>query len=289
MTDEQPGHERATTSKRTLTRAQLSSPAAMEKRHYPFRNYKHAEQTVLFPGCNFMAIYPKTTRALIDLFRERIQAGFVYDCCSQPVVDMGLRDEADAIAASMEARLLKKGVRRVIAMCPNCYYRMRKTFEKVQVVDVYTALREIGWEGACGAMMSDDLHTQAAERDSMPSDDAVPTLEPLPIWQPCPDRRSADMLDALGAFLPGEPEKLRGVPCCGLKGWGRIFDAETADRFATTLAEAGDVRTYCASCIMTVARHGGTQMRHALVELLGTDEQPDIAHYAANRAKGKFA
>lgn len=249
-----------------LTRAQLASPAAMEKRHYPFRNYRHAAETAVFPGCSFLSIYPRTTRQLQDLLAQRLGAGFVYDCCSQPVVDMGLHDEADSIAAGLEARLVKAGVRRVVSVCPNCHYRMKKTFTQVEIADVYQVLQEAG---------------------TAPGD--APQLEDLPVWQPCPDRRSDELLRSLSPYLPAKAHKLRCVPCCGLKGWGRIFDAETADRFATTLAEEGDVRTYCASCVMTVARHGGTRMRHAVVELLGTREEPDVAHSMANRAKGRFA
>ena len=255
---------------RKLSWAELHSPAAMEKRHYPFRNYRHVAETVLFPGCNFMGIYPCTTKALWDLLEERMGAGLVYDCCSQPVVDMGLEKEADGIARDLEARLLAAGVRRVITVCPNCLYRMKAMFSQVEVVDVYTALGEVGFGGS-------------------QSESALCELEDLPLWQPCPDRRTGEMLGALRAFLPADPQKVRDVPCCGLKGWGRIFDAETADRFATTLAQAGDVRTYCASCVMTVARHGGTRMRHALVELLGTGEEPDVAHSLMNRTRGRNA
>ena len=249
---------------RKLSWAELHSPAALEKRHYPFRNYRHAAETVLFPGCNFMGVYPRTTEVLHRLLAERLGAGLVYDCCSQPVVDMGLQDEADGIARDMESRMLECGVRRVITVCPNCHYRMKAMFSQVEVVDVYTVLAE----------------TQSCQ---------IAALEDLSLWQPCPDRRSGEMLEALKRFLPADPQKVRDVPCCGLKGWGRIFDAQTADRLATTLAEAGDVRTYCASCVMTVARHGGTHMRHALVELMGTGEQPDVANSLANRMRGRSA
>lgn len=250
---------------RKLSWTESHSLAAMEKRHYPFRNYRHAAETVLFPGCNFMGIYPRTTEMLHGLLAERLGAGLVYDCCSKPVVDMGLLEEADLIARAFEARMLKHGVRSVITVCPNCHYRMRQAFSRIEVKDVYSVLRLLSEDAVC------------------------PLIEDLALWQPCPDRRSGKMLDALSAFLPADPQKVRGVACCGLKGWGRIFDAQTADHYATELAEAGPVRTYCASCVMTVARHGGTQMRHALVELLGTEELPDVAHSLTNRAKGKLA
>ena len=54
-----------------------------EKDPYKFANYRKGRgKSVLFPGCNFTAFYPKTTKYL-----ERLMAkygiGTVYDCCGK--------------------------------------------------------------------------------------------------------------------------------------------------------------------------------------------------------------
>ena len=90
----------------------------------------------------------------------------------------------------------------------------------------------------------------------------------------------------------GEVERLRGVPCCGLK----LAIAEKGEPVVRRLDEAifakaaGRVLyTTCASCAGQFARMGYEgKVRHVLGAFLGVDEAPDCVHAIPNRACRKF-
>ena len=61
-----------------------------EKKDYKFRNYRNATAgRVLFPGCNFPSMFPKTNRKIADLCKAK-GIGTVYDCCGKPIAELGL-------------------------------------------------------------------------------------------------------------------------------------------------------------------------------------------------------
>ena len=58
----------------------------LEKKNYLFQNHRRAKgcKTILFPGCNFPAYYPKTLDKLVALLqKEGIEP--YYDCCGKPI------------------------------------------------------------------------------------------------------------------------------------------------------------------------------------------------------------
>ena len=82
-----------------------------EKKEYSYRNYRHVtEKSVLFPGCNFPSVYPKTTKVLVELFEKEAGIGVVYDCCGKPIADIGMEDEEERIMQGIQKRMDDAGV-----------------------------------------------------------------------------------------------------------------------------------------------------------------------------------
>jgi Fe-S oxidoreductase len=282
-----------------------------EKNPYRFANYRRAKaESVLFPGCNFMAMYPRTLRHLERLL-DAHGIGVLYECCYQPVASLGLANDAQSNHAALRRRLDELGVRELVSVCPTCHYFLSSRIG-IPVVTVYEKLRQLG-EGA------------------------ALNLPDLPLFIPCPDRRKRQIIESMVPFLPSSAYEAFGdVPCCGLGGfmaWRRPQHAERVfqalrDRVAegghgclvaagnrgaeggrggdSRGAEGGDgdwvdgrmaagtqgdwrFYTYCASCVSQFRRLGIGQAAHLLPLILGVDETPQRGALAlANRALGKL-
>lgn len=77
--------------------------------------------TVLFPGCTFPGTRPETTLALVRHLRAHIPGlGVVLDCCAKPSHDLGRQDAFAAAFTRLQTDLLRRGVRQVLTVCPNC-------------------------------------------------------------------------------------------------------------------------------------------------------------------------
>lgn len=230
-----------------------------EKAAYKFRNYRNAAGTsVLFPGCNFPSFYPKTTKYLSALLRERAGIGTVYDCCGKPVAELGMADREEAILRELDARLAGEGIEELIMVCPNCYHFLKGRI-RVRVVSIYRKLQELG------------IQTKQVEGD-------------LPFFLPCPDRAQQEMLGEMKPFLKKAPQILDGVQCCGLGGCAAAKEPDLASALTEPLQREDIVYTYCASCCGNLARKG-IRADHILVKLLGTGEMPDTKKSLINRAK----
>ena len=94
------------------------------------------EKSVLFPGCNFPSVYPKTTKVLVELFEKEAGIGVVYDCCGKPIADIGMEDEEERIMQGIQKRMDDAGVTEVITMCPNCYAFLKPRLT-IRVVNIY--------------------------------------------------------------------------------------------------------------------------------------------------------
>lgn len=107
------------------------------------------------------------------------------------------------------------------------------------------------------------------------------------VFVPCPDRRSREVYERMAPLLVEAAEPYAST-CCGL-GFGipqRDPDRSRAmAERACADAHADEVCTYCASCSGALGRIGSVRVRHALTIILGTNEDPDIAHSLANRAR----
>lgn len=240
-------------------------PLVWEKRRYLFGTYRRAKPgAALFPGCNFPSFYPKTTKRLIELLRERADMGVVMDCCGKPIYELGMEDESRRIRLTLSERLHRRGVTELVVLCPNCYYFLKSTLD-IPVVSIYQKLRELGLARAMEA-------------------------ERFPMYIPCPDRASREMLSSLSPLLHGDVQPVRDIQCCGLGGCASAFESELSASFDARMrsANTAPVYTYCASCAGKLSR-GGANVRHVLPELLGMDEAPANGRSSLlNRAKFKL-
>lgn len=235
-----------------------------EKQDYIFRNYRHLKgKSVLFPGCNFPSFYPKTMRKLMKLIEEKTDIGVVFDCCGKPIGELGLKVQEEAIIAGLNERFRQAGIEEVVMLCPNCYHFLKGKLN-AHVVSIYEKLFGLGIKKKI--------------------------KEDMAVFLPCPDRESKEILGQAKPFLQGRTEPIKNVQCCGLGGCARAKEPEVSDLMADAVKQHRDekVYTYCASCAGNLARTGCKEVSHILVELLESDENPDIGKSAVNRMKTKF-
>lgn len=223
----------------------------LEKKNYLFRNYRHGgTKSVLFPGCNFPAYFPKTTAYLSRLLAEKAGAGVIYDCCGKPVAELGLENEQAAILAGMDDRLARLGIEELVVLCPNCYYFLKGRI-RIKVRHIYEKLRDWG------------IGTKAVD------------ISDGQLFIPCPDRDTEDLLSCLKAdYLSGGINRLREPQCCGLGGSANVNEPALAQDMQGTFSAAnGKIYTYCATCAGKIAA-GGVEAEHLLCGILGFSERP---------------
>lgn len=236
-----------------------------EKQHYLFNNYKQATaKSVLFPGCNFPSFYPETTQKLAALLKDNSGIGIIYDCCGKPISELGLIEKEEAIITRINRKLSQNGVEELVMVCPNCYYYLKPRLN-VRVVTIYEKFQELGL--------------------GQPIDVAE-----IHLFAPCPDKDTLFINQQMASFLPERVEVIGDVQCCGLGGCAGIREPELAKTFPQKLQakKHAHVYTYCASCAGNLARAGLGNIHHILVEILETNEQPELRRSLLNRAKTKF-
>lgn len=248
---------------------------SFEKAHYPFKNYRHVRaESVLFVGCNAVSLYPQTVSEAARVLYEAAGVGVAYDCCGAPVA-ADAPDDVARVTGGVERRLLARGVRELVLLCPTCDAHFRAYLHKgrgegcdMRTVSVYAKLREVG----LGA--------------GLPADGAV--------FVPCPDRQDKRWLGDVLSFFEDIPPVPTRVPCCGLgegAGYANPHAMHAMARRAVERCEAaapGAPYVYCASCAGSFARHGCAEVRYVLAEILGTHERAQVARSLANRAASKF-
>lgn len=234
-----------------------------EKKNYKFRNYRHAgSRSVLFPGCNFPSMYPKTTAVLVKLLGKEAGMGVVYDCCGKPVAELGLSEDEAKITAGINARLRKAGAEEIVVVCPNCYYYLKDRLE-VKVISIYDRLHELGLGSR------------------VPGGDKV--------FMPCPDRSNGVMLKEIEKYFAENPYvREERAQCCGLGGSAGVHEPEIAGSMTAHLADNEGLCVYCASCAGKLTRDGAAGVRHILTEILGTYEKPDTGKSMVNRVLTRF-
>lgn len=242
------------------------TPLIAEKNNYIFKNYRSAnKKSVLFPGCNFPSFFPKTTKHLVELFAEH-DIGVIYDCCGKPISELGMEKSEKNILNRIREQIENNEIEEIILLCPNCYYYFNGELN-CKITFIYDKLRELG----IGNKMVFD--------------------KTVDIFPPCPDRRTNKLLKNMADFIDGDHRLYDDVQCCGLGGVAIVKERELAKEMTSALAEHTEhspIYTYCATCCGNIARAGGKEVYHFLIEILGTGEKPDIKKSVFNRAKTKL-
>lgn len=217
--------------------------STLEKEWFPWRRGRLVPgQPAFFPGCSLVNVLPETARKTISIF-ERLQCGWLYDCCGKPLQLSGNQPGARRVMDRINGQLKRANVTELVVACPNCYSVFRKGLE-VPVKDIYTFLQE----------------------HNIP---CVPFPEALPIFSPCPDRRSGQIRKAIEDWTGSVLEEARNLPCCGLG----IPDAKQARKaLDTILLDQRKLSPYCASCHGHLTRHGMKMDSHILTRGLGIRE-----------------
>lgn len=239
-----------------------------EKSNYIFKNYRNGKtKSVLFPGCNYPSMYPKTLELLVKIFEQK-NIGVAFDCCGKPIAELGLVKDEQAIYERLNTQFEKCGIEEIITLCPNCYYHLHGKL-KVKITTVYEKLLQLG--------LGHKL--QQAK---------------INIFLPCPDRKNKLWLEKMKPYLPDTINFIEQVQCCGLGGCAIVKEPEIAKNFShqvqTELQKnnSTELFVYCATCAGNFKRNGIDNVRHLLNEILDSTESPNVNHSFVNRAKSKF-
>jgi len=229
-----------------------------EKNNYKFKNYRKSEKSVLFPGCNYTSLYPKTTKAIYEKLNEFEDIGIVYDCCGKPIAELGMKNDEENIIMNLEYRIKNLGIEEIITMCPNCYYYLKNKLS-IPVKSIYEKCLQIGIE------LNYDFPIEK-------------------IYIPCPDRKDRIFINQIMEMI-GPVEIINNIQCCGLGGLGGIKEPEISKEYGNSLSGYRDkiVYTYCASCTGKFNRDGDGLVYHVLSSLFQTYEVADTKKSFVNR------
>lgn len=238
-------------------------PMVLTLKSHLFRSYYSDPTTsVLFPGCNLPAFFPRTMEALDRLARDA-GMGVAYDCCGKPLSDLGRSDDALGIVENVAVNLERLDAAELVCACPNCYVFLKSRL-RLPVITIYEKLAQWGIKGL--------------------------TVPQGSLFLPCPDCNERLFLRQIAALLPLEKlTTIENVQCCGLGGGSAAFNGDTRRKLTETLRAQlrGRLHTYCASCAFSWRRQGIRNVQHLLSAVLDIDEPPDVGHGIKNRLRFK--
>ena len=237
-----------------------------EKNPYIFANYKNSnKKSVLFPGCNFVSLFPKTGKALMNKLKK-YAIGVIFDCCQKPIDELGLNEDAERNLQSLKNKIKEANIEEIIVVCPNCYYFLGQKLD-VKIITIYEKLKELN----LGQSIKD---------------------ENIPIFYPCPDREDKLFFKSIEPFIKGKiKNSFKDTQCCGLGGCASSKESEISTKFAKSVSLAGEEKlfTYCASCVGNFKRKGFLNSYHILPLILDVKEEVPLGMKSLfNRASFKF-
>jgi Fe-S oxidoreductase len=237
-----------------------------EKNPYKFANYKNSnKKSVLFPGCNFISFFPKTTNVLVDEFKKH-DIGVIFDCCQKPVDELGLCFDANKNLEKLKNTIKQENINEIIVVCPNCYYFLKNKID-TKIITAYEKLKELN----IGKSIN---------------------KENIPMYYPCPDREDKEFFESIKFFLDGNIDNaFTNTQCCGLGGCAKAKENEISTKFAKSVSKVGKDKlfTYCASCVGNFRRNGFLNSYHLLPLILQVEEEIPLGMKSLfNRANFKF-
>lgn len=219
-----------------------------QKNLYKFRNNSSLKShELIFFGCNFTAFFPETTKFLIDLFGPK-GVDFSIDCCGKPLSEAGWTENSDRVVMHLKNLFDHKASETVYCVCPNCYYFFKQASLPVRVLPIYELLKKY----AVGEVLT----------------------ERLPLYLPCPDRKTQDILNSLSAFVPNFDLPFEKINCCGAGGLAQKVERDIAEGWRKKTARLceGKILTYCATCCSQFRKDPRLKSYHALSEILNIHE-----------------
>ena len=210
-------------------------------RAYSYYGLPKGCDTVFFPGCALSGSRSEKVILAYQTLKEIIPAlGIVLDCCMKPSHDLGREEHFTAMFGEMRDYLVEKGVRNVLAACPNCFKTFARHGTGLTTKTIYEVLAESPVEGKGGSPARVVVHDPCAIRFETDVHGAVRRL-----------------IEKRGYAVEEMPHSGRRTLCCGEGGavgalvpglaanWGQRRQAEAAGRM---------IMTYCVGCVNRLAR-----------------------------------
>lgn len=216
---------------------------------------------LMFFGCNFPGYFPKTTQYLIKLL-AKYGIDFSIDCCGKPLYEANL--EFSKTKNHLEELIRKKGVKKIITACPNCYYFFKnyQKFDGIEISSIYAKLEELG--------LMQDIE------------------EKMNLFFPCPDKFQKEIFENFKNYIKFD-NTFKKVNCCGMGGLAKKYEPEVYQNGINMIKEknAENIYTYCATCAGNFQKNGIKNVKHLTSEFLGIHEIPS-KNYLKNLFKFKF-
>lgn len=227
-------------------------PVLLEKRDYIFKNYKDVNSKIaFFPGCNFPAYYPDTTKVIIENLKDNFGISTIFDCCGKPLADLNVEKEHSNAKNRLNNRLKELGIEELILVCPNCYYYFKDHLD-IKFSMVYE-------------------HHEIM--DSLISEDDSNEVEGM-LFLPCPDKDNREIHKMLGKYVDySKLDEITDIQCCGAGGCASVKEKDlTKDLQDGFRSYSEKTYLYCGTCAGMITK-SNPNVEHILPKLLSTDEK----------------
>ncbi|MDR3762814.1 MAG: (Fe-S)-binding protein [Acidobacteriota bacterium] len=237
--------------------------------HIHYDDLKPARyDTLFFPGCSVATYAPQIVHAVYDWLRAQGMAvGVTELCCGKVLESIGLEARTAQLKRYLLAQLRAAGATRLVTACPNCHASLSGALEGIEVISLYSLLRDAGVE--------------------------LSGSQKLTIHDSCADREKGQFGGELRAMLGSHPlvemeHSRQETICCGSGGIVPMVAPELCsqraqrriEEFERTGAEC--MVTQCMSCSRRLSSQAQTgQVRHCLELLFGI--AVDYEQIAANQ------
>lgn len=224
----------------------------LEKRNYIFKNYKNVNsKAAFFPGCNFPAYYPDTSRLILEKLEKDFGISTIFDCCGKPIAELGIDREEAKMKDRLNNRLKELNIEELILLCPNCYYYFKDNLNiKVSMIYEHDEIMEsLIVKGDCNK------------------------IEGL-LFLPCPDKNQGTIYKMLEKYInKNSLQEITDIQCCGAGGCASIREKDLTKNLQDGFKTYNEkIYVYCATCSGMI-RKSNVRVEHILCKLLNTDEK----------------
>ena len=223
-----------------------------EKRNYIFKNYKNVTgKKAFFPGCNFPAYYPETTKSISKTLRENHEITTIFDCCGKPLADLSMEKERVAIDNRLTDRLEELGIEELVLLCPNCYYYFKYN-SNIKVSMIYE---------------DENIMKDLISKEGLKNVEGN-------LFLPCPDKDSRKLYKMLKKYIDIENlNEIKDIQCCGAGGCASVKEKELTKEMRDDFKEYKDkIYLYCGTCAGVITK-SNTNVEHIMCKLLNTKEK----------------
>lgn len=227
---------------------------------------KNQIDSLFFPGCSFINYNPPLVQSVYDLLKSAGSVqGISLVCCGKILAYEPNGDVVQpAFEASLRNHIARKGVKRLVAACPNCVKALRRVLSEdeatasVEVVPLPLELAKLGYR------IDADVARKLVAAEAPESEAAQGGLPYFAPHDSCPDRDTGEFADGLRALMPeatireAKHNRKRSF-CCGslLRAAGKPEAASKQSRRhgeEAVEAQADAIVTACMSCTFLLSK-----------------------------------